>query len=156
MKKFILIIFGIIIPIMASAQLPSQLDPYIKRIQDRDIPSSQIFILYAILRNTHEVCIHQQNGAKDNNVYVSKDGHKEAVYGNDGKLVQDGVNDGSYNYFHPSYQPLRHFTADNSPWIMWGQSRTDNTTVNSRIYAYMGDLEGGIRRTLVQKKRFLK
>ena len=138
-------------PITASAQLPSQLGPYIKRIQDKEISSRQIDILYAILRNTYEVCIHQQNGAIDNKVYVSKDGHKEAVYGKDGKLVQDGVNDGSYNYFHPSEQPLRHFTADISPWIMWGQSRTDNTTVTSRIYAYMGDLEGGIRRTLEQQ-----
>ena len=152
MKKIILIVLSIILPIIALAQLPGGLDPYIERIKSGEVSSRQISILYAILQNTREVCIHQQNGAKDNTVYVGPDGHKEAVYGKDKKLVQDGVNDGSYNYFHPSEQPLRHFTADISPWIMWGQSRTDKTTVKSRIYAYMGDLEGGINRTLSQKK----
>ena len=82
-----------------------------------------------------------------------KDGHKEAVYDKNGNLVKDGVNDGSYNYFPRTEQPLLHFSFDISPWIMWGQSRTDNTTVKSRIYAYMGDLEGGISRTLQLEKR---
>ncbi len=123
-----------------------ELGPYIRKIKSGEIAARRASILYAILQNTFEVCIHQQHGAKHNKVYVHQDGHSEAVYDEDGKLVQDGVNDGSYNYFHPSKEPLRHFTFDISPWIMLGQSGTDNTTVESRIYAYMGDLEGGIRR----------
>jgi len=129
------------------------LKPYIQKIQTGEIPQDHISILYTILLNTYEVCIHQQKGAKDNKVYVSSDGHKEAVYGKDGKLVKDGVNDGTYNYFGRTEDPLRHFTFDISPWIMWGMSRNEDTTVESRIYAYMGDLEVGIREALKQPAR---
>ncbi len=127
-------------------EMELELGPYIRKIKTGKVAASRTAILYAILQNTFEVCIHQQQGAKNNKVYVHQDGHSEGVYDKNGKLVQDGVNDGSYNYFHPSKEPLRHFTFDISPWIMLGQSGTDNTTVKSRIYAYMGDLEGGIRR----------
>ncbi len=167
MKRIITVILITIVPFMVFAELGEKqmsshckmtekelkLAPYIQQIKSGKISTQKISILYTILQNTHEVCIHQQNGAKDNTVYLSPDGHKEAVYGKDKKLVKDGVNDGSYNYFHPTEQPLLHFSFDISPWIMWGQSRTDHTTVESRIYAYMGDLEGGINRSLQQKKR---
>jgi hypothetical protein len=128
-----------------------KLSSFINDIQTGKTSSNQTAILYEILENTHEVCIHQQNGAKENRVFVMKDGHREAVYDKNDELVQDGINDGSYNYYHPAKEPLYHFTFDISPWIMWGQSRTDSTTVKSRIYAYMGDLEGGIRRAREQQ-----
>lgn len=130
-----------------------KLKPIVKQIQNGTINSNQLAILYLIIQNTAEVCIHQQNGAKENKVYLGPDGHKEAVYDKNGKLVKDGINDGSYNYYHPSKEPLCHFSFDICPWIMWGQSRTDTTTVKSRIYAYMGDLEGGIRRALAQQNK---
>lgn len=152
MKKIIFTAFGIVLPLITSAQLPEGLDPYVDQIKSGDVSEHHIAVIYAILQNTQEVCIHQQNGAKDNKVYVGPEGRREAVYDKDGELVQDGINDGSYNFFHPSEQPLNHFSADISPWIVWGQSKTDVTTVKSRIYAYMGDLEGGIRRALELKK----
>jgi hypothetical protein len=128
-----------------------ELAPYVKLIKKGEVNPKHAAIIRSILRHTNEVCIHQQNGASANRVFVSEDGHKEAVYGEDGKLVQDGINDGSYNYYHPSEEPLRHFSFDISPWIMWGNSREDSTTVKSRIYAYMGDLEGGVRGALANK-----
>ncbi|MBU0753918.1 MAG: hypothetical protein KJ645_02180 [Planctomycetes bacterium] len=129
------------------------LAPYIQKIKQGKVDSKRIAILYAILQNTHEVCIHQQNGAKDNQVYLHQDGHREAVYDKEGKLVEDGINDGSFNFFHPYKEPLRHFTCDISPWIMSGQSPKDPTTIKSRIHAYMDDLEGGIRGAINQKIR---
>ncbi|MCK5861863.1 MAG: hypothetical protein KAH38_05225 [Candidatus Hydrogenedentes bacterium] len=128
------------------------LSPFVEQLREEAISLEHTAVLYAILKNTHEVCIHQQMDAKGNQVYLSPDGHKEAVYDKNGKLVKEGVNQGSYNYFHPTEEPLYHFSFDISPWIMWGQSRTDSTTVRSRIYAYMGDLEGGIRTAIKQKK----
>ncbi len=165
--NIILVALCVLMSSTARAQLPEakmkshanmmeqklKLASFIQEIQKGNISSKRTSILYAILQNTSEVCIHQQNGAKDNQVYVHQDGHKEAVYDKNGKLVQDGINDGSYNYFHPTKQPLYHFTFDISPWIMWGQSRTDSTTVKSRIYVYMGDLEGGIRKAIKQKQK---
>ncbi|QHI68745.1 hypothetical protein [Tichowtungia aerotolerans] len=93
MKKIIIAILSAIIPIMAIAEFGEKqmsshckmaekelkLAPYIQQIKSGEISAEKISILYTILQNTHEVCIHQQNGAKDNTVYLSPDGHKEAV-----------------------------------------------------------------------------
>ncbi len=154
----------VVLPCLASAQISGfkakmqassmsrqlELKPYIKAIKKGEANPKHIAIIRAILKNTNEVCIHQQNGASDNKVFVHQDGHREAVYGKDGKLVQDGINDGTYNYYSASEEPLLHFTFDTSPWISLGTTRSDPTTVKSRIYAYMGDLEGGIGRTLAE------
>jgi hypothetical protein len=112
MNRIIAITFAFtIISGIALAELPEEtmkshvdmmenefkLAPIMKQIQNGKIDSIQISILYTILQNTTEVRIHQQNGAKDNQIYISPDGHKEAVYDKNGKLVKDGINDGSYN-----------------------------------------------------------
>lgn len=123
------------------------LSSYMEQIQHGEIDPKHIAIIFNILRNTTEVYIHRQNGAIDNQVYLFPDG-REAVYDKNGDLVKDGINDGSYNYFHHAEKPLYHFSFDILPWIMFGQSQTDTTTIKSRIYAYMGDLEGGIRKAL--------
>ncbi len=110
MKKSITLVFVIVlIPMIARAELSKskmkkefKLAPFMKQIKNSKVSSNHTAILYAILKNTYEVRIHQQNGAKDNQVYVHQDGHREAVFDKNGKLVQDGINDGSYNYYHPS------------------------------------------------------
>lgn len=102
-------------------------------------------IIHLILSQTSELNIHRMRGATENRVYVHKDGHKEAVYDANGKLVQDGINDGSYNYEHPENNPFGHYIKDIEPWLRWGASPNDPTTIPERTYAYMGDLEGGIR-----------
>ena len=127
------------------------LGPVMERIRNGKIEPRKLTIIYLILKNTTEVHIHQQNGATGNQVFILKGGHKEAVYDARGALVKDGINNGSYNYFLPKQDALRHFTFDISPWILWGQSQADPTTVEGRIYAYMGDLEGGLVRALEQR-----
>ena len=102
--------------------------------------------IHLMLSQTHEVKIHQMRGATENQVFVHKDGHKEAVYNGKGNLVQDGINDGSYNYAHPEEDPFGHFVQDINPWLKMGMSREDPTSKQERIYAYMLDLEGGIVR----------
>jgi hypothetical protein len=114
------------------------------KIKSGEIDPKHLAIIRAILSSTAEVFVHQQRGADKNAVYLSPDGHREAVYGPDGKLVADGMNDGTYNYFNPHSDAVRHFFFDMHPWILWGESAKDPTTVNERIFSYVSDLERGI------------
>ncbi len=93
---------------------------------------------------TSETRIHQMRGATGNKVYLHQDGHREAVFDAQGKRVQDGINDGSYNYAHPVEEPLKHFNRDILPWILWGASPSDPTTVEERLEAYSRSLGGGL------------
>ena len=121
-----------------------RLDRACERIKAGEIDGKRLAIVRAVLSATKEVFIHQQRGATKNQIYLSPDGHMEAVFGADGKLVADGMNDGSYNYFHPESDAVRHFSFDIHPWILWRASRKDPTTPNERIFSYVSDLERGI------------
>ena len=110
-------------------------------------------IIVLILENTDEVKIHQMRGETGNRVFQHKDGHREAVFDAQGKAVKNGYNDASYNIANPRTQPLGHFILDISPWIDMGNSRTDPTDKKERIYAYMGDIEGGIRGAIKQQDK---
>ena len=129
-----------------------QLTEILKDINEGRVEKRKLIIIYNILRNTSEVYIHQQRGQYGNQVFVSEDGHMEAVFGPDGKLVQDGINDGSFNFFHPINDPLGHFIADMLPWIYHGTSMNDPTSIEERIHSYVSDLEGGIRQAYSQRK----
>lgn len=128
-----------------------KLDEVIQKIQNGGISQSHLQIIYLVLRNTPEYYSHNLNGVTGNKVYVHKDGHKEAVYDKNGKLVQDGINDGSYNYFDRNKEPLKHFSFDTNPWIIWGSSPKDPTSKKERIFAFVSDLEAGLRKSLEQK-----
>jgi len=101
--------------------------------------------IYRVLQFTPELNIHQQRGAVENTVYISKDGHKEAVYNKNGKLVTDAINKGSYNYCHPRKEPICHFFKDSLPWIILGNDQDDLTSVFERLNAYSKDLLIGIQ-----------
>jgi hypothetical protein len=101
---------------------------------------------YAALAKSNEVRIHQMRGATGNKVYVSPDGHDEAVVDEHGKLVTDCVNMASYNYFHENREPLEHFLFDMLPWIESGNCVFDPTSKSERISAYLQDFRiGAIR-----------
>jgi hypothetical protein len=103
----------------------------------------KLAFLYAALANTREVHIHQMRGASKNRVFVSPDGHHEAVYDEQGKLVTDCANKASYNFFPFDREPLEHFLFDMLPWIDWGNCRLDPTTPAERIDAYLQDFRNG-------------
>ncbi len=113
----------------------------------------QISLIRHWLSHTSETSIHQLRGASGNKVYLHKDGHKEAVYDEAGKIVKDGINDGSYNYAHPVEQPLKHFNRDILPWLLWGASRSDPTSVEERLEAYSRALGGGLGGAQAEPKR---
>src|SRR5262245_23702278 len=104
------------------------LSDLVRRVVGGKIDNAKIRVIAAILRNSNEIEIHRMRGGGNNKVFLHPDGHQEAVYDGNGLLVQDGINDGSYNYFHPQQDALRHFTFDIAPWLLFGQSRTDPTT----------------------------
>ena len=112
---------------------------------DAKITTEQKQIMHLVLSQTSEVHIHQMRGATGNKVYVNELG-QEVVFDEDGEIVLDGINDGSYNYFHYGKQPFEHYVYDIEPWIKMGHSENDPTSIDERIYAYMGDLEGGIHK----------
>ena len=126
-------------------ELPA-LPNFVRRIQAGEISQERIKTVYDLLANTNEVEIHRMRGQSENVVYVSRDGHKEIVYGRDGKLVENHFNQGSYNYFHPEQDSLRHFTFDIAPWLSQGTNRTDPTSRRERTHAYAADIYMGVQR----------
>lgn len=98
------------------------------------------------LKHTYEVRIHQMRGANGNQVFVHKDGHEEYVFDANRQPVQDGMNDGSYNYYPQQTEPLLHFMYDTLPWITWGSSKQDPTTKPERLKYYLEDLQAGMVR----------
>lgn len=123
----------------------------VNRVSDGEIPMRTMRAISAILRNTREVEIHRMRGATENETYVSTNGSDEAVYDAEGKLVEDGINDGSYNYFHPQQDSLRHFTFDIVPWLLLGHSSKDPTSRRERVHAYAADVFSGVARARQQK-----
>lgn len=115
---------------------------------------AQAATIFTILVHTQELEIHQLNGAVENQVFLHKDGHKEAVYDGSGKLVNDCLNQGSYNYYHPYQYPLGHFTADILPWLIFGNCRNDPSTKEQRIKAYVSDLRLGFSQVIENNRGF--
>jgi len=118
-----------------------------KHLNDIEL-KAQAATIFTVLAHTQELRIHQMNGAEGNQVFLHKDGHKEAVYDNSGNLVKDCLNQGSYNYHHPYKFPLAHFTADIMPWLIYGNCRNDPSTREQRISAYVSDLRLGFEQVL--------
>lgn len=83
-----------------------------------------------VMNNAH------QNGTtpgKRNVKYVSKDGHKEAIYDYKGNLVG-----GSYNYGSPIHKPIDHAIQDVIPWLVWGNNPDDTSTISRRTKDLLG------------------
>ena len=103
----------------------------------------KLAFLHTALSNTQELHIHQMRGASKNRVFVSPDGHSEAVIDENGKQVTDCVNMASYNYFPSAREPLEHFLFDMLAWIEWGNCAFDPTSRGERITAYLQDFRNG-------------
>ena len=103
----------------------------------------KLAFIYVALSHTMEVHIHQMRGASKNRVFVSPDGHHEAVRDEHGQLVTDCANQGSYNYFPADRRPLEHFLTDMLPWIELGNCVSDPTSRGERIDAYLQDFRNG-------------
>ena len=70
-----------------------------------------------------------------NKKYVSFDGHYEAIYGSggEGQIVTDPRDVGTYNFISPAENKVGHGIVDVAPWVIWGNSYNDSTTISERI-----------------------
>ncbi|UDQ98792.1 hypothetical protein AAEX28_01580 [Lentisphaerota bacterium WC36G] len=81
---------------------------------------------------------HPDNGdsgktnGKKNKKYVSKDGKHEAVYDENGKLVTNNRNQGTYNYASPD-DWFGHFIYDMIPYFIFGNTPNDPTPFINRV-----------------------
>lgn len=85
--------------------------------------------------------------------YIGPDGHWEAVYDDDGKLITDPGRMGSYNYYDYRRNPVLHFWFDMVPYWLYGNdddpgSATPPTPVNPppTSHASPAPQSGSIRR----------
>lgn len=151
MKTWILVL---LIPFSLFSREPKDIleesKPVAKVLEEEK--TEEALLIHHWLSYTPEVAIHQQRGAKGNKVFLGPGGHQEAVYDSEGNLVQDGINDGSYNFAHPFDDPVNHFLMDILPWICWGNSDADPTSIEERLRAYSVDLGVGLA-TAQQNKR---
>ncbi len=141
---------------MAQIEENLKLSDMITKIENRQIPLKNMQIIYLILRNTGEYYAHNLNGAVENQVFVHPDGHSEAVFDKNKQPVQDGINDPSYNYFSRLQEPLKHFSFDSNPWILWGNTRKDTTSIGERLKAFSMDFGGGIIGAFKEKDQLKK
>jgi hypothetical protein len=106
--------------------------------------SEQLSIIRYVLKNTYENNIHKMRGEVGNRVFVNEDG-REAVFDEDGNLVTNSYNRGSYNYYSNETEPIKKFIFDITPWLQSGNSKDDPTTFNERLFYYTLDLDYGIQ-----------
>ncbi|MBR3895162.1 MAG: RHS repeat-associated core domain-containing protein [Clostridia bacterium] len=86
---------------------------------------------------------HQFSSPDNSNVkYVSPDGYCEVIFDKNGKLVTDPRDIGTFNYFPSDHYGLigiiGHGYFDVLPWVIYGNSEDDTTTIFDRIFAFFG------------------
>ena len=128
------------------SMLPKEVSSKADQLRTDTTSRDTVSRIALLLSNTHETQVHRMQGQDENRTFLHKDGKKEAVYDKNGDLVKDGINDGSYNYFHPQKDSFRHLTFDMAPWIKLGASRTDPTSIKERVHAYSADIFAAVSR----------
>lgn len=64
---------------------------------------------------------HQRGpNGKGNTKWIDENGQCEAVYNDDGDLVTDRLNGGTFNFASPDENPIDHVMLDVIPYLMWG------------------------------------
>jgi hypothetical protein len=117
------------------------------------VPISVLIVLMVlfgqVMKNTPEHYQHNMKGTSGNVVYVKSDGKglREVVFDKNGNVVESDENMGSYNYYDQRVHPYLHFFSDRLPWIMWGNTPKDKTTMLERANAFFKDLGIGISNT---------
>jgi len=85
-----------------------------------------------------KAALHQMgvNPRQPNLKYISENGHYEKITNYTGQVLNDNLNDaknmGTYNYFHPEDEKVKHFVFDVIPWWFFGNSPYDTTSIIKR------------------------
>ena len=110
--------------------------------------SISIFTIWLILSNTYEVNQHNI-WTSWNSVYISQDGHNEAVFDKKWEIVTDFINAWSYNFKNYKNEPFGHFIYDTLPWIILWNSEYDKSNIGKRLFAFLKDFWLGIYYTII-------
>ena len=65
--------------------------------------------------------------------FISSDGHKEAVYNSDGKMVNSVEDAWTYNFFDPTHNSIPHTRYDVLPYDLWWNSKDDSVWLFGRV-----------------------
>ena len=79
----------------------------------------------------------QGEEGKYNVKYISPDGRSESVYNRYHMLVTDVVNQGTYNFYHPIDDSIKHALADVVPYILFGNTFDDPTSIENRLLPWL-------------------
>ena len=80
---------------------------------------------------------HQFSSKDNNNVkYVSDDG-REIVYDEQGVVITDPRDIGTYNFCTHEENSVFHGMLDVLPWLVWGNSEEDTTSIIDRLFVFL-------------------
>lgn len=119
-------------------------------IKNNKIPQEKLIAIYVTLKNTPEQYSHQMNGEVDNQIHYHPVGYEVVTDKND-KVIEEGPNRGSYNFYNFYENPLKHYLLDIEPWIRLGNYKEDPTTIEQRITAFLMDIQIGMKKYLELK-----
>lgn len=82
----------------------------------------------------------------ENIILTGPNGEMEGVYNRKTKkLINDCINKGTRNTYHPSNSPISHFLFDTIHWIKWGVCVDSPTSSGERFVAFIKDLFLGLK-----------
>lgn len=123
-----------IVGMTVAAAMPSKQKHYSRNEKNGKFPDNyvdQLFPEDEWYRDVQANC-HQFTAInRDNKKYVSKDGHHEVIYTVKGNRVDDPRDVGTYNFCSPKHR-IGHTVVDVFPWILYGNSPDDSTTLLQR------------------------
>ncbi|WP_259786446.1 hypothetical protein [Aliiroseovarius crassostreae] len=130
------------------SEFPSKEEHYARNnLQSGKIPDKQSGLSDSFERLPAGKSIFHMQGSTNgqanntNSKFVSQDGSYEAVYDQNGNLVTDSVNQGTYN-FASLNDPIGHLIRDIIPYIAWGNAMDDPTLPSERLLgSYSGDVQ---------------
>jgi hypothetical protein len=86
------------------------------------------------------IATYHQNNIADweqaNIKYVAQDGKKEAVFDYHWNVILNDEDLGTYNFFSPTTNAIKHIRYDVKPWEEWWNTRNDSTTYKERRQIY--------------------
>jgi len=78
---------------------------------------------------------HRHKGQIGNVKYYNDKTKQEVIFDENGKVVTDVANIGTYNYFSPDgFEGALHIAVDVLPYYKWGNDKDDTTPVENRIF----------------------
>ena len=82
-----------------------------------------------------------------NSKWISPDGHREVVFTGKGAnqhITKDPIDAGTYNFYDPQKHPIGHTLVDALPYVFWGNTANDPTTMYGRLSTSFEKLMEGI------------